>query len=100
MTNFISKSFAELEHVVWPTHIESKKFFKSVVYVIIGMTLFTFILASVFSSGYFAFNKLIHGTKNADITASPVVNATIDPASIQGGTIEVAPETKPVEVQK
>jgi preprotein translocase SecE subunit len=52
MANFIKESLAELEHVVWPTHIETKKFFQAVVGIIVAMTIFTYILtlASVMAS--------------------------------------------------
>lgn len=54
MANFIKESLAELEHVVWPTHIETKKFFQIVVAIIVAMTIFTYILTLTFSNGLFA----------------------------------------------
>jgi len=50
MANFIKDSLAELEHVVWPTHIETKQFFQAVVGIIVAMTIFTYALTLIFSN--------------------------------------------------
>jgi preprotein translocase SecE subunit len=88
MANFIKSALAELEHVVWPTHIETKKYFQAVVGIIIAMTLFTYILTVLFSNGIFGVRSLIHAPKSADLSGSPVISSEINP------TLEVTSDTQ------
>lgn len=74
MGNFIKESFAELEHVVWPTHIETKKFFVSVVSIIIAMTLFTYLLSVIFGNSLFGIRSLIHKPEAVDLSGSPEIH--------------------------
>ncbi len=80
---------AELEHVVWPTHIETKKFFQAVVSIIAGMALFTYLITLIFSNGIFGLRTLIHAPKTADLSGSPVASAE---ANIGINPIEVTTE--------
>jgi len=98
MANFIKDSMAELEHVVWPTHLETKKFFQIVVSVIAGMTVFTYLLTLMFSNAMIETRKLIHAPKAADISGSPTLNTdavTVDAQTADGQSITVTPT--PVE---
>jgi preprotein translocase SecE subunit len=98
MANFIKDSMAELEHVVWPTHLETKKFFQIVVSVIVGMTVFTYLLTLMFSNGMIETRKLIHAPKAADISGSPTLNTEsikVDTQTADGQSITVTPT--PVE---
>lgn len=91
MSNFIKESFAELRHVVWPTHLETKNFFKIVVAILVVMTLFTWVLTLIFSNMLFGIRGMLHTTSNADISASPTVQTmpiTVDPI---GENITVTP---------
>jgi preprotein translocase SecE subunit len=96
MANFLKESLAELEHVVWPTHIETKKFFQAVVSIIVGMTIFTYLLTVAFSNGFFALRDIIHTPKSADLSGSPVINAKpMEVTTDTGEKIQVTPvETK------
>lgn len=96
MTNFIKDSLAELEHVVWPTHIETKKFFQAVVGIIAAMTVFTYILTLIFSNGLFSLRGWIHEPKSADLSGSPVIEAQpLEVTTESGEKIQV----QPVEVK-
>lgn len=68
MANFIKESVAELEHVVWPTHLETKKFFQAVVSIIAAMALFTYLLTLLFSNSLFAAREWLHAPKDADLS--------------------------------
>ncbi len=96
MANFIKESLAELEHVVWPTHIETKKFFQAVVGIIAAMTVFTYILTLIFSNGLFSLRGWIHAPKAADLSGSPVIQAQpLEVTTESGEKIQV----QPVEVK-
>ena len=77
MANFIKDSIAELEHVVWPTHIETKNFFQITLSIIVGMTIFTYLLTLLFGNGLFELKAYIHSAPAADISASPVVSGEV-----------------------
>lgn len=95
MANFIKESISELEHVVWPTHLETKKFFTVVVGIIVTMTLFTYLLTLLFSNGLFAIRNALHAPVNADISGSPItvngVDANGAPITVQTSGSEEAP---------
>ncbi len=94
MANFIKDSMAELEHVVWPTHIETKKFFQIVVAIIAAMTVFTYLLTLAFSNGMIETRKLIHAPKKADISGSPTLDPSaikVDAQTADGTPINIAP---------
>lgn len=102
MANFFKDSMAELEHVVWPTHIETKKFFQIVVSVIAGMTVFTYLLSLLFSNGMIETRKLIHAPKAADISGSPTLDTnaiTVDAETADGTKIDIAPAPEAAPVQ-
>lgn len=88
MANFIKDSMAELEHVVWPTHIETKKFFQAVVGIIAAMALFTYLLTVIFSNGLFGLRAMIQAPKAADLSGSPV---TIDANNVKATTADGKP---------
>lgn len=96
MANFLKESLAELEHVVWPTHIETKKFFQAVVGIIAAMTVFTYILTLIFSNGLFSLREWVHAPKSADLSGSPVIQAQpLEVTTESGEKIQV----QPVEVK-
>jgi len=91
---------AELEHVVWPTHLETKKFFQIVVSVIAGMTVFTYLLTLIFSNVMVESRKLIHAPKAADISGSPTLDTNaiqVDAQAADGQPITITPEPAPAE---
>ncbi|MFA6080388.1 MAG: preprotein translocase subunit SecE [Candidatus Gracilibacteria bacterium] len=102
MANFFKDSIAELEHVVWPTHVETKKFFQIVVSIIAGMTVFTYLLTLVFSNAFLELRNRIHyTTTKADISGSPVINADplkVDATTADGKTVTVTPTEAPEAV--
>lgn len=89
MANFFKESIAELEHVVWPTHIETKNFFKVVVSIIIGMTIFTYLLTLLFSNSLFGLRSWIHTPGTADLSGSPVIEQPINVTTESGNQLEV-----------
>lgn len=99
MTNFLKESVAELEHVVWPTHLETKKFFSVVVSVIAGMTLFTYLLTLLFSNGMFEIRNMIHAPASVDLSGSPAVTTTpLEITTDDGSKVTATPV--PVEEPK
>ncbi len=99
MANFIKESMAELEHVVWPTHIETKKFFQAVVGIIVAMSVFTYVLTVLFSNSIFGIRNLIHTPAAADLSGSPVINQPMTITTADGQQLEVTPVSD-TEVQK
>lgn len=92
MANFLKESLAELEHVVWPTHIETKKFFQAVVGIITAMTIFTYILTLLFSNGLFSLREWIHAPKAADLSGSPVIQTQpMEITTESGEKLQVTP---------
>lgn len=47
----------EFDHIVWPTPAETKKYFVTVVTMITILTVFLFVIGTVFSVGLFAAKK-------------------------------------------
>lgn len=92
MANFFKESMVELEHVVWPTHIETKTFFKVVVSIIVAMTVFTYLLTLIFSNSLFGLRNWIHTPGSADLSGSPVVEQPINVTTESGQTLEVSAE--------
>lgn len=96
MANFIKDSLTELEHVVWPTHIETKNFFKAVVAIIVAMTIFTYLLTLIFSNSLFGLRGWIHRPASADLSGSPVIDQPINIQTESGDQVQVT--TEPVQV--
>jgi preprotein translocase SecE subunit len=90
MANFFKESMAELEHVVWPTHIETKNFFKVVVAIIVGMTIFTYLLTLLFSNSLFWLRAWMHTAPTADLSGSPVIEQPINVTTDSGQKLEVS----------
>jgi preprotein translocase SecE subunit len=61
MFDFFKSSVRELRHVVWPTRIETKKFFIIVLVVLILFGLYLFIASSIFSKTLFGLRALVAG---------------------------------------
>lgn len=100
MANFFKDSMAELEHVVWPTHLETKKFFQAVVSIIAVMALFVYLLTLIFSNAFLEIRDRIHNApvKSADISGSPTLDANnvkVDAQTADGKAITVTPEVTP-----
>lgn len=97
MANFIKDSLSELEHVVWPTHIETKKLFQAVVGIIVAMTIFTYVLTLIFSNSLFSLRGWIQAPKAADLSGSPVIEAQTTDIKTDGGAVQVTPVVAPKE---
>ena len=72
--SFIKESLKEFDHVVWPTPAETKKYFVTVVSMIIALTILLFVIGSVFSTALFEAKKLI----------APSVSTTVPTTAIPG----------------
>lgn len=97
MANFFKESMAELEHVVWPTRLETKKFFQAVVSIIAAMALFVYLLTLIFSNTFLSIRDRIHNppSKSADISGSPTLSPNdvqIDAKTADGQAVTVTPE--------
>ena len=98
MANFLKDSMAELEHVVWPTHIETKKYFQAVVSIIAAMALFTYLLTLLLSNSIFGLRGMIHAPKTADLSGSPVINTnSVEATTDSGEKIQIEPIVEPTK---
>jgi len=99
MANFFKDSMAELEHVVWPTHLETKKFFQIVVSIIAAMTVFTYLLTLIFSNAFLELRNRIHApSSTADISGSPVLDPNavkVDATTTDGTPVNITPTVTP-----
>lgn len=59
MIQFFKDSFREIKHVVWPTKIETRKYFFIVVWVLVVFGLYIFIASTLFTNVIFALKDLI-----------------------------------------
>jgi len=50
MIKFLKESIQEFEHVVWPTKNETRKYFSVVVTLIVALTIFIFLISTIFST--------------------------------------------------
>lgn len=57
---FFKDSIRELKHVVWPTREETRKYFVTVVLILLLFWLYLFIAWSLFSNAIFYFKDLIN----------------------------------------
>lgn len=63
MKNYFTEAIKELEHVVWPTNKETKKYFNSMTFLITILTIFLFIVGTIFSFWLFTSKELINPAK-------------------------------------
>ncbi|EKE28800.1 MAG: hypothetical protein ACD_3C00013G0013 [uncultured bacterium (gcode 4)] len=72
MLKFLKESIKEFDHVVWPTNKETKKYFTIVTSVITVLTIFLFIVWSLFSLWLFGLWDLVRTPKavESNTTAS------------------------------
>ncbi|MDD5197942.1 MAG: preprotein translocase subunit SecE [Candidatus Gracilibacteria bacterium] len=89
--SFIKESMKEFDHIVWPTPAETQKYFITVVSMITVLTVFLFVVGSLFSQGLFAAKKqLVPVTSNTSTTTSaPVGDLKLD--NVQTTATPVAP---------
>ncbi len=74
MFKFIKESLRELEHVVWPTPKETRKYMNYNIGVIIALTLFLSVLGFIFSMSLSTARGIIH-------PSTPIVNPADKPAT-------------------
>ena len=60
MFKFFSDSIRELRHVVWPTRVETKKYFIIVLSILICFWLYLFVASTLFSEILFWVKQMIH----------------------------------------
>jgi preprotein translocase SecE subunit len=68
MLKFFKESIKEFDHVVWPTNKETKKYFTIVSGLITALTIFLFIVGTIFSNSLFWLGKLIRTPKAVEQT--------------------------------
>lgn len=76
MIQFFKDSVRELKHVVWPTRAETKKYFLTVLTVLVCFGLYLFIASTIFSEILFGIKGAISGWNSNSVT--PI----FDPSSI------------------
>lgn len=69
MISFIKEAIREMDHVVWPTQNETKKYFTIVTSMIVIATIVLFAFGTLVSTGLFAVrNVLPHDVAQAPVT--------------------------------
>jgi len=91
MANFIKDSFAELEHVVWPTKRETQTYYKTVVIFIIVATIFLFILGYIFGETIFGVKEFVSdgNATNVELQGSPV-NIDLSDIETNDGAVSIS----------
>lgn len=70
MFQFLKESIKEFDHVVWPTGLETKKYFQTVITTIVVLTLFLFVVGTALSSGLFKIKEYTPSLAPAPKTAT------------------------------
>lgn len=81
----------EFDHIVWPTPAETQKYFITVVSMITILTVFLFVVGTIFSQGLFAAKKqLVPVSSNSSTTSSaPIGDLKLD--NVQTTTTPAVP---------
>lgn len=75
MSNFITDAQSELEHVVWPTPTENKKYMTYTIGVIVVIGIFLSILGYVINEGLLkARAQFPHDTMTASVSGEDTIN--------------------------
>lgn len=86
MFSFIKNAFGELDHVVWPTPKETKKYMYYTISVIVAMGVFLAVLGWIFRDGFmFARNNLglaSNPTLESHISTEDLINMFHDQADV------------------
>lgn len=59
MIQFFKDSFREIQHVVWPSSADTRKYFFIVVWVLVAFGLYVFAASTLFTNVIFALKDLI-----------------------------------------
>lgn len=59
MIQFIKDSLREIQHVVWPSKEETRKYFLIVVWILVSFGLYVFAASTLFTNAIFALKDLI-----------------------------------------
>lgn len=79
MFKFLRDAQSELEHVVWPTPNETKKYMTYNVIVIVVLTVFLMILGYLIQSGLVSLRTLLNdGQVNQTVTSDTVTQGELD----------------------
>ncbi len=80
MFDFFKGSFRELRHVVWPSRIETKKYFIIVLTVLVLFWLYLFIASTLFSELIFNLNNIFNNntSSNFPINENSIIYNTWD----------------------
>ncbi len=79
--SFVKESMKEFDHIVWPTSEETKKYFVTVVSMITVLTVFLFIVGTLFSVGLFTAKKQlvpVSSVTPATTSSNPVGDLKLD----------------------
>ena len=90
MFKFFTESIKEFEHVVWPTKAEARKYFSIVVWLIISLTIFIFLVSTIFSTVLFYAKDAVNPSKlPATTTQTPKTTNTTNSNSLKLDNIKV-----------
>ena len=81
----------EFDHIVWPTSLETRKYFITVVSMITVLTVFLFIVGTIFSQGLFTAKKQFGPTQSVvtPTSSAPVGDLKLD--NIKTTTVPATP---------
>ena len=68
MLKFFKESVREIKHVVWPTRAETRKYFITVLVVLVCFGLYLFIASTIFSEILFGIKWAISGWNSVNVT--------------------------------
>lgn len=70
----------EFDHIVWPTPAETQKYFITVVSMITVLTVFLFIVGTIFSQALFTAKKQVApaASSNSTTTSAPIGDLKLD----------------------
>lgn len=112
---FIKDSVRELKHVVWPTRLETKKFFVIVLTVLILFWFYLFVFSTIFSEGLLAIKNFVNPSVSQDysidlnsinlteeleniVNTDETVVEDVVSSEVEAEVVEETPEVSNVEI--
>lgn len=93
--SFIKDSMKEFDHIVWPTASETKKYFVTVVSMIVVLTILLFLVGTALSSALFSLKSQLGSTAPTTTTA-PIGDLKLDGVNVDTVPVTDTPTPAPV----
>lgn len=97
MLRFFRESVKEFDHVVWPTHRETTRYFTIVLGVIAVFTVFLAVVGAAFRGGLFGAREIVRPTSSAPAQSAASKAPEIDLSSVvaSGATVSTGSQASP-----